>query len=151
MNQYKYPLSTSTWGNEENKAIERVINSGKFTMGNEVKIFENMFSQYIGSKYCLMVNSGSSANLLMIASLFYRKENNICENDEVIVPALGWSTSYFPVSQYGLKLKFVDIDINTLNYDLNSIEQAISKKTRVILAINILGNCPNIIQLSKID
>ena len=68
MNKYKYPLSTSTWGNEELEAIERVTKSGKFTMGDEVRKFENMFSNYIGSKYSVMVNSGSSANLLMIAA-----------------------------------------------------------------------------------
>ncbi len=150
MNKYKYPLSVSTWGVEELKAIEKVTKSGNFTMGEEVEKFENMFSKYIGSKYSLMVNSGSSANLLMIASLFFRKEKKISINDEVIVPALGWSTSYFPLSQYGLKLKFVDIDVNTLNYNLESLEKAISKKTKVILAINILGNPNDFGQIEQI-
>ena len=148
MNKYKYPLSTSTWGKEEKEAIKKVVSSGRFTMGNEVNKFEQMFAKYIGSKYALMVNSGSSANLLMIASLFYRKENNIKKNDEVIVPSVGWSTSYFPFHQYGLKLKFVDIDINTLNYNLDSLSKAISVKTKIILAINILGN-PNDFEVIK--
>ena len=150
MNKYKYPLSSSTWGIEELKAIERVTQSGNFTMGEEVKRFEHMFSKYIGSKYSLMVNSGSSANLLMIASLFYREANKVSINDEIIVPALGWSTSYYPFSQYGLKLKFVDIDKSTLNYNLQSLEKAISKKTKVILAINILGNPNNFTQIKQI-
>jgi len=150
MNKYKYPLSTSTWGNEELKAIERVTKSGKFSMGEEVQQFEHMFSKYIGSKYSLMVNSGSSANLLMIASLFYREANKVSINDEIIVPALGWSTSYYPFSQYGLKLKFVDIDKNTLNYSLTSLEKAISKKTKIILVINILGNPNNFTEINQI-
>ena len=150
MNKYKYPLSTSTWGNEELKAIERVTKSGKFSMGEEVQQFEHMFSKYIGSKYSLMVNSGSSANLLMIASLFYREANKLSINDEIIVPALGWSTSYYPFSQYGLKLKFVDIDKNTLNYSLTSLEKAISKKTKIILVINILGNPNNFTEINQI-
>ena len=150
MNKYKYPLSTSTWGNEELKAIERVTKSGKFSMGEEVQQFEKMFSKYIGSKYSLMVNSGSSANLLMIASLFYREANKVSINDEIIVPALGWSTSYYPFSQYGLKLKFVDIDKNTLNYSLTSLEKAISKKTKIILVINILGNPNNFTEINQI-
>ena len=150
MNKYKYPLSTSTWGKEENDAIKKVVSSGRFTMGNEVDKFEKMFATYIGSKHALMVNSGSSANLLMIASLFYREENNISKNDEVIVPTLGWSTSYFPFHQYGLKLKFVDIDIDTLNYDLDSLAKAISVKTKIILAINILGNPNNFERIKTI-
>ena len=69
-----------------------------------------------------MVNSGSSANLLAIASLFYRKRNPLKRGDEVIVPAVSWSTTYSPLQQYGLKLKFVDIDLETLNYDLTSLK-----------------------------
>ena len=91
-----------------------------------------------------MVNSGSSANLLMIASLFFSKNTlyKLNPGDEIIVLALGWSTSYFPLQQYNLKLKFVDIDIKTLNYDLDKLHDAVDVNTRAILAINILGN-PN--------
>ena len=87
--------------------INKVILSNKFTMGSYVKKFEKQFSLFLGSKYSIMVNSGSSANLLMIASLFYKKKNKLNRGDEVIVPAISWSTSYFPLYQYGLKLKFV--------------------------------------------
>jgi len=89
-----------------------------------------------------MVNSGSSANLLMIAALFYSKQSNLKlkRGDEIIVPAVSWSTTYFPLYQYGLKIKFVDIDLETLNYDLSKLETAISKKTRAIMAVNLLGN-----------
>ena len=122
--------------------LEEVIASGQFTMGARVKAFEEAFAGYIGSKFAVMVNSGSSANLLMIASLFYTKDNNLRRGDEVIVPAVSWSTSYFPLYQYGLKLRFVDIDLNTLNYDLDALASSITSKTKVILAVNLLGN-PN--------
>ena len=60
--------------------------------------------------------------------------------DEIIVPVVSWSTTYFPLQQYGLKLKFVDIDRNTLNIDLEKLKKAITKKTKAILAVNLLGN-----------
>lgn len=138
----RYPLASSTWGTEEKEAMYRVIESGQFSMGAEVAAFEQQFSHYIGSKHCVMVNSGSSANLLMVASLFYRKENPLKRGDEVIVPAVSWSTTYFPLYQYGLKIKFVDIDLETLNYDLDALEAALSSDTRMIMAVNLLGN-PN--------
>ena len=138
----RFPLAVSTWGKEELDAMKRVIDSGIFTMGKNVNDFEEKFSKYVDSKYCVMVNSGSSANLLMIGALFYRNEFPLQREDEVIVPAVSWSTSYFPLQQYGLKLRFVDIDLETLNYDLNQLEQAITPKTRLILAVNLLGN-PN--------
>lgn len=140
----KYPLASSSWGKEEIIALEKVIASGNFTMGPITLEFEKAFSDYIGSKFSVMVNSGSSANLLMIASLFFSKNTlyKLNPGDEIIVPALGWSTSYFPLQQYNLKLKFVDIDIKTLNYDLEKLHDAIGANTRAILAINILGN-PN--------
>ena len=67
----KYPLSSSTWDDKEIKAINKVIDNDQYTMGKHVGLFENAFSKYIGSKFSVMVNSGSSANLLAIASLFW--------------------------------------------------------------------------------
>jgi len=141
---FKYPLTTVTWDQKEIDAMQKVIASGNFTMGEKVSLFERNFSKYIGSKHAVMVNSGSSANLLMIAALFYIKNPKLKlkRGDEVIVPAVSWSTTYYPLYQYGLKIKFVDIDIETLNYDLVQLESAISSKTRVVLAVNLLGN-PN--------
>ena len=148
----KHPLASSSWGEEEIIALEKVISSGNFSMGPITLEFEKAFSDYIGSKFTVMVNSGSSANLLMIASLFFSKNHlyKLNPGDEIIVPALGWSTSYFPLQQYNLKLKFVDIDIRTLNYDLNELESAICKNTRAILAINILGNPNNFEIINKL-
>ena len=121
MKKFKYPLSSDTWNKKEVLAIQDVIKSKKFTMGKKVENFEKAFSKYIGSKYCIMVNSGSSANLLMVASLFFMKKNKLKRGDEVIVPAISWSTTFYPLSQYGLKLKFVDIDLETLNFDLDQL------------------------------
>ena len=137
-----YPLATSTWDEEELKAIQSVIDSDKFTMGQFVNSFENNFGKFIKRKHCVMVSSGSAANLLSIASLFYTKKPRLKIGDEVIVPAVSWSTTFFPLQQFGLKLKFVDIDLNTLNYDLDSLESSISPNTRMVVAVNLLGN-PN--------
>ena len=137
-----YPLSTNTWDNKELEAIQSVIDSDNYTMGDYVARFENDFGKFINRKYCLMVSSGSAANLISIASFFYTKNPMLKKGDEVIVPAVSWSTTYFPLQQFGLKLKFVDIDLNTLNYDLDALQSAITSNTKMIVAVNLLGN-PN--------
>ena len=141
---FEFPLATATWGQEEQGAMQRVIASGMYTMGANVQAFERDFAQYVGSQHCVMVNSGSSAILLMVAALFYTQNPKLKlqRGDEVIVPAVSWSTTYYPLYQYGLKIKFVDIDLDTLNYDLDQLEQAVTDKTRAIMAVNLLGN-PN--------
>jgi len=148
----KFPLATTSWGQEEQDAMQKVIASGVFTMGENVKAFEQDFAEYVGSKNCVMVNSGSSAILLMVAALFYTKNPKLRLNrgDEVIVPAVSWSTTYYPLYQYGLKIKFVDIDLNTLNYDLDQLEQAVTDKTRAIMAVNLLGNPNDFNRINKI-
>lgn len=137
-----YPLASSSWDAEELAAIQTVVDSGMFTMGEHVRRFEAAFADYAGSRYCVMVNSGSSANLLAVAAMFFRKDGSLKAGDEVIVPAVSWATTYYPLSQYGLKLKFVDIDADTLNFDLGALGDAISDRTRLIMAVNLLGN-PN--------
>ena len=87
MTAFKYPLATATWDQAEYDAIQKVVASGMFTMGAQVQAFEKDFAKYIGSAHAVMVNSGSSANLLMVAALFYIKKNRLVPGDEVIVPA----------------------------------------------------------------
>jgi len=135
-----YPLASSSWGDEEISAIQSVIDSDMYSMGSRVAEYEQQFSQVFGSKYTVMTSSGSTANLLMIAALFYTKNPLLKKGDEVIVPAVSWSTTYFPLQQYGLNVKFVDIDADTLNIDLERLELAITNKTKAILAVNLLGN-----------
>lgn len=144
----RYTLSDETWGREELEAINRVIESNFFSMGKEVKAFEEEFAIKFGSKYAVMSNSGSSANLLAIAALVYSGKLN--SGDEIIVPAVSWSTTYFPLSQHNLKLKFVDINPETLNMDMDKLEKAITKNTKAIFAVNLLGNPNEFDRLIKI-
>jgi CDP-6-deoxy-D-xylo-4-hexulose-3-dehydrase len=137
-----FPLATTSWDTAEYAAIQRVVDSGMFSMGPEVATFETMFADTMGSKHAVMVNSGSSANLLYVAALRYHSTHGLHPGDEVIVPAVSWSTTYFPLHQYGLHLKFVDVDAETLNYDLTALEAAVTDSTRAIMVVNLLGN-PN--------
>ncbi|WP_027331186.1 DegT/DnrJ/EryC1/StrS family aminotransferase [Marinimicrobium agarilyticum] len=138
----QYTLASSTWGQEELDAIQKVIDSDMYTMGPQVAQYEKRFAEFFGSRYAVMASSGSTANLLMIASLFFTKTPRLQRGDEVIVPAVSWSTTYFPLQQYGLKVKFVDIDQETLNIDLDKLKDAITDNTKAVLLVNLLGN-PN--------
>ncbi|RDW13405.1 DegT/DnrJ/EryC1/StrS family aminotransferase [Paracoccus thiocyanatus] len=140
----RFPLASSSWDEAEQDALQRVIGSGRFSMGPEVAAFEADFARFTGSRYAVMVNSGSSANLAMVAALRHRQDPalRLMPGDQVIVPAVSWSTSFFPLHQYGLHLKFVDIDRETLNYDLAALAGAINERTRAVMAVNLLGN-PN--------
>src|SRR3989339_83322 len=146
----KYELLYSTFSKEERQAMYKVIKSDSFTMGRHVQEFEEQFAKYFGMKYAVMVNSGSSADLIAVASLFYRKKNPLKRGDEVIVPNISWATTYYPLHQYGLKLKFVDIDLHTLNIDINELEKAITKKTKMVVAVSILGNPCRFDQITKL-
>jgi CDP-6-deoxy-D-xylo-4-hexulose-3-dehydrase len=145
-----YSLASGSWDELEVNAINDVIKSNRYTMGSKVRQFENEFSKFFDVKYSLMLNSGSSANLLAIASLIIDEETDLNQGNEVIVPAVSWSTTFSPISQYGLKLRFVDIDLNTLNIDENLIENAITKKTKAIFAVNLLGNSCNFKKLKDL-
>ena len=145
-----YSLASTTWDQAELDAIQRVIDTGMYSMGAEVAKFEKDFASWVSSKFAVMVNSGSSANLAMIGALMFRKNNGLKPGDEVIVPAVSWSTTYYPLQQYGLKLKFVDIDRETLNIDVKQLQAAITDKTRVILAVNLLGNSNDFNQINNV-
>ena len=131
-----YPLAYSTWGKEELEAIQRVIDSDMYTMGKHVKQFENEFAELFGSENAVMVNSGSSANLLMLSLLKWKYKLT----GNIIVPVVGWATTYFPIVQNGFKINFVDVDPNTWNIDVNKIEEAINPQTCAIMPVNLLGN-----------
>jgi len=135
-----YELAASTWGEEEIEAIQRVIRSGNLTMGREVKEFEQEFARYFGVRHGVMVNSGSSANLISTAALFYKSERPLQRGDEAIVPAISWSTTYHPLQQYGLKLRFIDVERDTLNLDPSKLEAALTPQTRLVVAVSVLGN-----------
>lgn len=136
--EINWPLAHDTWDNKERDAMHEVIASGRFTFGEKVKKFEDEFCEYFGFPYAVQVNSGGSANLLMVAAAVER--GWISKGDKVIVPAVGWSTSYFPFIQYGIDLIFVDVDKDTWNINVDQIEDNIEDDVKGILAINILGN-----------
>ncbi|WP_232844856.1 DegT/DnrJ/EryC1/StrS family aminotransferase [Paracoccus onubensis] len=135
-----YPLASSTWDETEYTALQEVITSGRFTMGSRVRAYEDAFAARFGKKYAVMTSSGSTANLLALASAFWHPDLGWRQGDEIIVPAVSWSTTYFPITQTGLKLRFVDIDPATLNIDLNKLADAITPHTRGVFAVNLLGN-----------
>ena len=101
MNLNMYSLASSTWGNEEVSVSTNILQSGNLTMGKEVREFEEMFAKYIGTKYAVMFNSGSSANLAIFAALKYVSNSRMRDGDHVIVPAVSWSTTYYPINQAG--------------------------------------------------
>ncbi len=136
----QYGLCDDTWDKKEREAIRRVAESGHYSMGEEVRRYEEAFAEKFGTKYAVMVSSGSAANLLAVAALVY--SGRLKKGDEVLVPAVSWSTTYFPLCQMGLKLRFVDIDRHTLNIDLEEVERAVTPETRMLFAVNLLGN-PN--------
>ena len=141
-----YPLAFSTWGKEEIEAIQRVIDTDMYTMGKHVKQFEKEFAEMFGSPHAIMVNSGSSANLLMLSLLKWKYKLS----GDIIVPVVGWATTFFPVSQNGFKLNFVDVDPNTWNIDVNKIEAAITPETCAIMPVNLLGNSCDYSKITKL-
>ncbi len=145
-----YPLATTTWDDKEYAAMQEVIASGNFTMGKRVAAFEGQFASHFGSDFAVMSNSGSSANLLALAAIRYSSLNPADGRDEVIVPAVSWSTTYYPITQMGFRLKFVDVDLETLNASAESISAAVSSKTAGIVVVNLLGNPSELTEIRQL-
>lgn len=145
-----YPLAVTTWDEAEVQALQQVIASGRYTMGDRVAAFEDAFAAHHGAPHAVMASSGSAANLLGLAAAFWHPDLDWRPGDEVIVPAVSWSTTFFPVSQIGLRLRFVDVDPATLNIDPDLAAAAITPRTRAILAVNLLGNPAQLTRLRAI-
>jgi CDP-6-deoxy-D-xylo-4-hexulose-3-dehydrase len=143
-------LSTSSWDNAEREAILEVLDSGKYSMGEVVERFESDFANFSGTRFAVMFNSGSSANLALLFALRFSKQLSLPAGSQIIVPAVSWSTTFYPVSQAGFELRFVDIDRNTLNLSVSKVKEAITKKTRAIFAVNLLGNPANLYELKRL-
>lgn len=142
--QPKIRVQETSYGGEEINAVVRTLLSTMTTMGQQVKEFQEQYAQYTGGKYAVMSNSGSSNNLLAIAALANPfTQNHMQPGDEVIVPALSWSTTIWPIVQYNLIPVFVDCDLDTFNFDLNKLEAAIGPKTRAIKLVHVYGNPTN--------
>ena len=149
--KFSYPLLDDAFSFEDIYAGIEVLMSKKITMGDITKEFEVEFAKYLNVKYALMVNSGSSANLLASFALTNPKKKNFLKRgDEFLIPALCWSTSLWPMVQAGLKPKFIDITTEDFNVNLDSLKKNISKKTKAIMAVHILGSSVDMEKLSTI-
>lgn len=148
--KFNYPLHEDALSKEDLAEGFKVLVSRQLTMSKKTLEFENFFKKKLKLKYCLMVNSGSSANLLSFFALVNpQKKNKLKIGDECLVPAICWSTSLWPVVQSGLKPKLIDVDINTFSLNLKIIKKNITKKTKAILLINVLGNTSDIDKIRK--
>jgi len=137
----KIPLAVPQFGSDEViESVESLISTW-VTMGKKVKTFESQFKDYVGQKDALMVNSGSSANLLALSALSSPNfDNRIKQGDEVVCPAVTWSTSVYPILNVGAKPVLVDVDLDTLNVSPETIENAITPRTKAIMAVHLMGN-----------
>lgn len=139
---YRYGLSSDSFGNDEIEAAISVLKSGRYTMGERVAQFEKEFAAWVGMKHAVMVNSGSSANLITIAALmnpYHPEDRKLSPGDEVLVPALAWSTTVWSLAQLGLVPVYVDIDADTLAISLDSAKKSLSPKTKGMFLIQVLG------------
>lgn len=147
----KVRLHEATFGPDEIMAALDCLLTTHVTMGPKVKKFEREFSDCFGFNHGVMNNSGSSANLLAIAALTNPAlENHLKPGDEVIVPALSWSTTVWPLIQCNLTPVIVDIDPLTLNIDPSEIEKAIGPKTKAVMIVPVYGNPCNMDKIVEI-
>ena len=151
MSSFFYPLIDNPYRKKDIDKAIKVLKSFKITSGVNTINFQNSFKKKLRVNNALMVNSGSSANLLALQCLInpYRKKR-LKRGDEILIPSLCWSTSLWPIIQSGLIPKFVDIEKNTLNIDLRDLKSKITKKTKGMLIVHVLGNSTNMNELMKI-
>lgn len=146
----KYPLTDNSLLTIDILKGVEVLLSKQLTMSKITQEFEREFAKYIGAKYALMVNSGSSANLIAAFALANpRKKNFLKRGDEFLIPALCWSTSLWPLVQAGLKPKFVDVNVNNFNMNIDEFNNKLSKKIKAIMAVHVLGNSTQIGEIAK--
>lgn len=147
---FNYPLAIDNWDASEKDAIQQVLDSGRFTMGKYVREFEANICSYFGNKHTIMVNSGSSANFIMLTALKIKYGRNWGSVAEVIVPAISWSTTYTPLYYLGLKPVFVDVNITDLCMNVELVRNAINENTVAIFAVNILGQPAQLTELRSL-
>ncbi len=147
----KIPLSVPTYGPEEvEEAIDSMLSTW-VSMGKKVRQFEEAFADYLGSKHAVMVNSGSSANLLAMAVLTNPTlKDRIRSGTEVITPAVTWVTTVYPIVNVGCKPVLVDVDLETFNILPDEVERAIRPTTSAILPVHLLGSPCQIDKIERI-
>jgi CDP-6-deoxy-D-xylo-4-hexulose-3-dehydrase len=122
------------------EAVDSMLTT-RVTMGDKVKQFESMFANYIGVNHAIMVNSGSSANLLALSILTNALlKSRLKPGDEIITPALTWVTTVFPILNCGLTPVLVDVGLDTFDISPDEVEKAITDRTRAIMLVHLLGN-----------
>jgi CDP-6-deoxy-D-xylo-4-hexulose-3-dehydrase len=137
------------WDNQEIVAFMKAILEGKWiTSGEMVHKFEAQFSKKFKLNHSVMVNSGSSANLALIGAV--KKYRDWQDGDEIILSVVGFPTTLAPLLQNNLKPVFIDIELDSLNFDLELIEEKITPKTKAIFLSPVLGNPPNMDRLLEI-
>ena len=141
------PLQVVSFGAAEVNAAMECLVTTWVTMGKRVQTFEEEWADYCGATHGVMCNSGSSANLLMLAGLV--ETGRLQPGDEVLVPAVGWSTSLFPIAQVGLVPVLVDVD-ETLTIDVAAAARAIGPRTKAALAVHLLGQPADVVGLEDL-
>lgn len=137
------------WNHQELEAmLDSILNGNWIVSGPKVEKFQEEFAKAFNVGYSHMVNSGSSANLVMITAL--KKRFRWADNDEIIVSPVGFPTTIAPIVQNKLTPKFIDIEFDTLNFDVNLIEAAITKKTKAIIVSPVLANPPDMDRIKQI-
>lgn len=146
---YKVPLAYASFRDEEIDAAHRVLASGHFTQGKEVARFEEQLAAWHGVRRAVLVNSGSSANLVAIEALIYLSRlrpdllptgQPIHPGDEAIIQGLNWPSTIKPLLNLGVRPVFCDVDIDSLNASVETVEAARTERTRVVIAVPVLGN-----------
>lgn len=150
--QTPIPVSGKVLGEKELTLLVESSLDGWLTTGRFNDEFEKRLAQFIGVRQVLTTNSGSSANLLALATLTSEKlgDKALKSGDEVISVAAGFPTTVNPALQYGLVPVFIDVEIDTYNIDAFKIETAISNKTRAIMLAHTLGNAFNLDEIIRI-
>ena len=148
--KYWYPLSLPTYNKQEiNQALDSMTKY-RTTMWKKTDKFEKKFSNSVKSKHAVMVNSGSSSDLLMSFGILDKTLNYLKKGDEIIIPILTWPTHIWSAMMAGFKVKLVDINLKSLNIDIDQLKKNITKKTKAIFLVHALGNPCNMDKIKKI-
>lgn len=148
--KYWYPLSMATYGAEEILQALDSLCSFRTSMWEKTLEFEKRFAAYQGSNSAIMVNSGSSADLLMSYLLTNTTYSLLQPGDEILIPIVTWPTQIWSVMMAGLKVKFIDVDPATLNVDINDLENIISPRTKALFIVHLMGNPCEMNQILKL-